>query len=256
MRWIYSRSLIKQRIYNSDGVIEKTDFIDIKQSDKNEFSQVWLDAYAASRNLYFVLLDISLISRKNLDLVYPFLAHIYYVQWSLLENIVRVFLNDGEALLENNLTSFRSVTRFVQSKFREIDEEYGGREKIAPSHFDYEFIYTKLKTNLNDVVTINDETSRVRISILQQKYFFHDDHSDQEFRMDWTLSHMFSPSAYYLLKNAEEKNKKLTDISGSSIEMAKKVKDFKKEKDKEIILDEIIANREKKFRVFHCIQKK
>ena len=37
----------------------------------------------------------------------------------------------------------------------------------------------------------------------------HDDHFDPEFRMDWTLSHMFAPAAKCMLERVIESDKKL-----------------------------------------------
>ncbi len=208
MRWVYSRALIKERLY-VDGKINEFKLRILSPSIEKNISSEWRDAYIASRNMYFILLDVSIISRKNLDLVYPTLAHIYYIQWSLLECLVRIVINNKQLMEYNKLTSFRSVCRFVQEKFTDLDYVFGGREEIAPSHFDYEYVYTKLQIHLNDIITINDETSRVRTSILQQKYFFHDDHSDQEFHMDWTLSHMFSPAAFSLRCEVKQKHSEL-----------------------------------------------
>jgi len=223
MRWIYARSLIEKRLYTSSGGKFKgsgllQDFREKSSSGKCISSSfLWKSAYLASRNLYFILLDIRLISRKNLDLVYPFLSHMYYEQWKLLESIVSCIIKNKVFRDKNNLKSFRSITSFIQNQFLMLDKHCGGRDKIAPSHFDYDFIYLKLIVNLKDAMHINDETSHTRTSILQQKYFFHDDHSDQEFRMDWTLSNMFSPAAFCMLEKVEHAHQELIDRCSSAV---------------------------------------
>jgi len=214
MRWVYARSMMKEKLYKNKKNINIESFDRNGEIEDDELcsGQKLKDAYEVSRNLYFVILDINLISRKNLDLIYPTLTHIYYLQWKLLLGIINSIMEKNDFCKANNLQSYISVLRYVQKKFKVLDKKYGNRVEIAPSHFDYEFIYTKLKININDVVTINDPTSRARVSILQQKYFFHDDHSDQEFRMDWTLAHMFSPIAYYLSEKVEEEHEKLNNF--------------------------------------------
>jgi len=213
MRWVYSRSLIKERLYSKGGSkgfkIKNFPAYSNLNYGVESVGNEWKCAYNVLRNLYFILLDISLISRKNLDLVYPTMTHIYYIQWNLLRDIICAALSDDELVNKYGFKSLRSVSMFVQKQFRELDEKLGGSERIAPSHFDYEYVYTNLKMNLRDVVMINDETGRIRTSILQQKYFFHDDHSDQGFRMDWTLSHLFAPSAYCLSEKLEKKHELL-----------------------------------------------
>ncbi len=219
MRWVYARSLVEKRLYaciDNKCKFRGSDLLQELQKDNSSkkcisLSFLWKSAYLASRNLYFVLLDIRLISRKNLDLVYPFLVHMYYEQWKLLERITSCIIEDKIFCEKNNLDSFHSITSFIQRQFLMLDKCCGGRDKIAPSHFDYDFIYLKLIVNLKDAMHINDETSHTRTSILQQKYFFHDDHSDQEFRMDWTLSNVFSPAAVCMLSKAENAHQKLID---------------------------------------------
>jgi len=69
----------------------------------------------------------------------------------------------------------------VQNIFRTIDSQMYGVDTIAPSHFDYENISIKLKINLQESINIIDQTSGIRTSMLQQKYFVHDNHCDPEF---------------------------------------------------------------------------
>ncbi len=171
--------------------------------------------YQISRNLYFSLQSIRLISRKNLDLVYPNMAQIYFLQWKTLSmmmtiHIVRDYINDNGAC---RISSVRSYALEIQRKLIEIDKHFAPNEQIPPTHFDYEHILMRTKSNLLDAMNINDSSSRVRSSILQQKHYCHDDHSDPEFRLDWTLAHMFSPSAYYLLEDIDDTHEQYTALA-------------------------------------------
>ena len=79
--------------------------------------------------------------------------------------------------------------------------------EIPPSHFDYEYIHLRLCESLDSSVSLVDETSRARTGIFQNKYYCHDDYTDAEFRMDYTLAYMFIPSAVFLrnyVKNTNE----------------------------------------------------
>ncbi|MCF6337910.1 MAG: ATP-binding protein [Gammaproteobacteria bacterium] len=210
MRWVFARSLINN-VVSSKG------------------TPICKDAYRASRNLYYLMLDINLISRKNLDLVFPTLHQVYYSQWKLLRHLIRQRIEtlSAEKELSKALRSdkeykekytpppfcepksFREIAAYIQNKFMKMDDEFCGDERISASHFDYDFIYLKFQTHLQSSFNMLDQTSRTRTSILQQKYFAHDDHSDPEFRMDWTLEMMISPMAGIFQKDAIEKNKKM-----------------------------------------------
>lgn len=212
MRWVFARSLIDNLVKDN----AENWFICDEPKDENRCQE----AYRASRNLYYVLLDISLISRKNLDLVFPTLHQVYFSQWKLLLQLItqRIdFLKENPEARED-VISFRGITAYVQNQFIKMDDEFYGDERIAVSHFDYEYIFLKLQTHLQSSFNMLDQTSRTRTSVLQQKYFAHDDHSDPEFRMDWTLEMMISPMAGLLkekiLKQDEEMKEALDTLLG------------------------------------------
>jgi len=212
MRWVYARKIYKKKFYQalykkSRLTKEGQDFLCRTKTCNFHCCPLWSDAYQISRNLYFTLLDIRLISRKNLDLIFPTISHAYHMQWMLLRDIIEAIvikLEEDNHYLGQPIQSSRDITIFVQNIFQTIDSEIGGIDTIAPSHFDFEYISIKLKTNLQESMNIIDQTSRVRTSILQQKYFAHDDHSDPEFRLDWTLSNIFCPAAELILQNVNQ----------------------------------------------------
>jgi len=213
MRWVYARKLfstdIDKKLYDSSlqdnesrgtlSPLGKEFVAALTTDDSTGNTQEWITAYNIARTLYFVLLDIRLISRKNLDLIFPIMTQVLYVHWRLLTYIIEVILDSSAA--HDEIVSIRDVSVLVQKKFLSMEREHGGGETIAPSHFDVEYITVKIEVQLKEAVSLVDQTSRIRTNILQQKYFAHDDHSDPEFRMDWTLSNMIAPSAKCMLEN-------------------------------------------------------
>ena len=236
MRWIFSRALLRSALGVGKSAFKSSELLQLFPSTDGEINDSWQSAYLVARNLHFSILDIRLISRKNLELIHPSLPHFYYVQWNLLSNIVLAILEQRiseqrraalkqlnitlgqriEALKQQNFTyilppeylheraSLRSISLFIQKQFVAIDSDCGGREKIPPSHFDYETTYTKLCGNLKEAMNFHDNTSRTRTSTLQQKYYCHDDHNDADFRTDWTHAHMFSPASVYLYEEVQQ----------------------------------------------------
>jgi Cdc6-like AAA superfamily ATPase len=154
-------------------------------------------AYEISRYLYFAVHNSRIISRKNIDLIFPRLSQIYYIQWKLLTNLIAVILlkayKDPE--VGNKLNSIRNISFLLQKWFINFDEKLAPQERIPPSYFDYEYIHLRLEESLDSSTNLVDRTSRSHMSIFQHKYFCHDDHSDQEFHMDYTLAYMFTPMA-------------------------------------------------------------
>ncbi len=211
MRWVYSRSLIeeiKQYVDNLSAPgcqrLEENDDFDAL----NELGHIKKQCYMAARNLYYALLDISLISRKNLDLVFPSLWQIYLWQWELIYRIVYFVLKKSEG----NVGSVGDVLDHVRNWFIDLDAEFGGLERLDPSHFDYDFILAQLKGHLRNSFNMPDCTSRTRTNVLQQKYFIHDDHSDPEFRMDWTVEMLLAPLAGHLHSYVEARHEQLMQM--------------------------------------------
>ena len=230
LRWVYARDMCQIYIdskfyyYKNSGA----EYLDVLEKDffkyavltvsgqklfpdvplrKNEIIE---KVYNISRNLYFALQNIRIISRKNLDLVSPTMTQIYFVQWKLLCNLIIALLVKYKYKLEaKNIASFRDITFFIQQQFVAIDAEYAPHERIAPTHFDFENIHLNLVSKLKESKNIVDITSRTRSNILQQKYYNHDDHNDQEFRLDWTLAHMFAPASAIRLEKVTEVEQKI-----------------------------------------------
>jgi len=171
--------------------------------------QTWADLYDISHLLHSVSRDIRLISRNNLDLVFPLMSQVYFLQWKILYAIFSTFfLTNKYEKFEYNV---RNISKHIQDKLLSQFNPKKHDSNTAPSYFDFEHITIKSLYHLNDVINLADSTSRIRTSILQQKYFFHDDHSDAEFHMDWTLTHMFIPKAIGLKKYIEEKMQELNN---------------------------------------------
>ena len=230
IRWIYARDLLNELMHkewvaviasSGRGVDPITYLRDIyfKNPHGNSLSygvgkaylndtyldQVFLSAYKIARNLYFSLQNIQLISRKNTDLLFPYLCQVYYCQWKLLAMLISIcFIKDVKKGGQSAVKSLRSYALEVQRVLMNLDRELALHEAIPPTHFDYEHIFLRAKLNLLDASNINEPSTRVCSSVLQQKHYCHDDHSDPEFRMDWTLAHMFSPSSKYLLDDIED----------------------------------------------------
>jgi hypothetical protein len=156
-------------------------------------------AYLISRYLYIAQESSRIISRKNLDLIFPRLPQIYFAQWKLLLNLILAALigsrGDHAGM---KLRSIRDISLLLQRAFTIIDQKLAPDERIAASHFDYEFIHLRLSESLESSMNIVDITSRTHMGIFQHKYYCHDDHSDPDFLMDYTLAYMFAPRAHYL----------------------------------------------------------
>ncbi len=237
MRWVISRDMLNNLMIdkniisesNKSGAFNPLIYLDLMQKKGSVRLGCWgmsladpdskggdklQEAYQISRNLYFSLQSIRLISRKNLDLVYPNMAQIYFLQWKLLSMLVTIYMVDDYKCGEpNGIFPIRSYALKIQRKLIDADKRFAPNERIPPTHFEYEHILMRAKSNLIDAMNINDPSSRVRSSILQQKHYCHDDHSDPEFRLDWTLAHIFSPSACYLIEHINNTHKKLSELS-------------------------------------------
>ncbi len=215
MRWLYARSIV-------DGVLKDLQAL---RNDNPQGENVDLGrrSYRAFRNIYYSLLDITLISRKNLELVFPSLAHVYYCQWKLLFGILKYFIwhigNGGNEkdifgnerdVFGDKKRHYHGIIEYMVQQFVELDRRLGGVEPIDPTHFDYEFVFGQVVGNLRNSRNMPDSTSRTRAGILQQKYFVHDDHSDPEFRTDWTTEMLFSPVAGYLLGHVSKEHEEVT----------------------------------------------
>ena len=211
MRWIYARDHFYENLENKI-IIFDDNTKEYKPQEKGIVFLTELDnplllpnsvlgeAYEVSRYLYFALQNLRILSRKNLDLIFPTMAHIYHIQWKVLSQLVHAL----QLSEEYKNCSVREIAYKVQRKFIDFDNEFSKNEKIPPTHFDYEYIYLRLRGNYENAINITDPTSRSRTSVLQQKYYCHDDHNDQEFRMDWTLAQMFAPAAYILNNEVED----------------------------------------------------
>ncbi|MBX9636832.1 MAG: hypothetical protein K2Q45_04710, partial [Nitrosomonas sp.] len=169
--------------------------------------EVLKKAYEASRHLHLAQESSRIISRKNLDLIFPRSPQLYLAQWKLLSNFTSTILMNREEISEITkikLNTIREISFFLQKIFLDIEKEMPF-EKIPPSHFDYEHIYMRLIESLDSSISLIDRNSRTHMGIFEYKYFCHDDHNDPEFRMDYTLAYMFTPLAMYW-KNEVKKN--------------------------------------------------
>ena len=88
----------------------------------------------------------------------------------------------------------------------------GSGERIPPTHFDYESIYLKLCESLDRAASLTDPTNRARTGIFQNKYYCHDDYSDADFAMDYTLAYMNTPSAVFLREKVEKDHNQLKKL--------------------------------------------
>jgi len=228
VRWIRARELshkhIYKKLFKKDGKeicafsildnyknnMQNVELLDdcIMAKPEQEYNDILKNAYSISRDLYFALRSIRFTSRKNIDLVFPSMTQIYYIQWKLLSNLLIAILVKDK-LGDNKITSIRDLSFLLQKALVNIDEKEAPHERIPASHFDYEYIFMFLNTSLKDSINLVDKTSRTRTNILQNKYYCHDDHSDPEFRMDYTLAYMFIPSAQYLSKHVNNIHEKL-----------------------------------------------
>lgn len=173
-------------------------------------------AYLISRYLYIAQESSRIISRKNLDLIFPRLPQLYFAQWKLLLNLIlAALISSREDHAGMKLRTIRDFSLLLQRAFTIIDQKLAPDERIAASHFDYEFIYLRLSESLESSMNIVDITSRTHTGIFQHKYYCHDDHSDPDFLMDYTLAYMFAPRAHYLhdeVVNIHQGLLKLTEI--------------------------------------------
>ncbi len=173
------------------------------------------DAYDISKNLYAAIQSIRIISRKNLDMVFPTMSQIYYAQWKLLLTLATTIITASKSTKGKKNTeakSIRDASLQIQKKLIDMDKYFSPHERIPSSHFDYEHIYLCLISSLAEARTLNDPTGRARSSILQQKYYVHDDFSDSEFRMDWTLSHMLLSSAEDIKERVSKAHASLSSL--------------------------------------------
>lgn len=176
-------------------------------------------AYMIARYLYFAHEFSRKISRKNLDLIFPRLPQLYFAQWKLLLNLISLMLVGNREITKKTseqLASVRDFSLMLQRAFISLDQELVPEETVAPSHFDYEFIYLRLCESLETSISLVDRTSRAHKNIFQHKYFCHDDHSDPDFRMDYTLAYMFTPRARYLKREIEGTHSLLIKCTTSS----------------------------------------
>ena len=173
-------------------------------------------AYLLSKYLYLAQESSRSISRKNLDLIFPRLPQIYFAQWKLLLNLILAIQVGFRQNEEDSGSSIRKLALLLQRVFTEIDSEFSPEERIAPSHFDYEFIYLRLSESLESSTNIVDRTSRTHMGIFQNKFYCHDDHSDPDFKMDYTLAYMFASRAHYLRKEVIDTHQELMKTFSAS----------------------------------------
>lgn len=228
MRWTQARNLCrkyvdKKLMINDSLTIDGESLINyiLCNNDKieaqNKKSRMVLEKTCeASRHLYLAQESSRIISRKNLDLIFPRSPQIYLAQWKLLSNFIRAIL---VARCENKipnanvpLNSIRDISFLLQKVLLDIDIKLAPSEKIPPSHFDYEHIYIRLMESLESSISLIDRNSRTHMGIFEYKYFCHDDHNDPEFRMDYTLAYMFTPIAMYWLNEVKEAHDKLLEL--------------------------------------------
>ena len=184
-------------------------------NNNNTLPDSLIHSYAASRNLYFALSSIRIISRRNMDLIFPRLSQIYFTQWKILANLISVLLidkKDSSNYLPTGINSVRDASFFVQRTLLAVDKAHAEYEGIPPTHLDYEYIYLRLCESLDSAASLVDNTSRARMGIFQNKYYCHDDYTDPGFRMDYTLAYIFTPHAVSLRQYVEDAHKALEDI--------------------------------------------
>jgi hypothetical protein len=175
-------------------------------------------AYLISRYLYFAQESSRIISRKDLDLIFPRLPQLYFAQWKLLLNLLLTLLvKSSESTLPCGPSSLRDFSLLLQKALVAMDKETAPDERIAPSHFDYEFVYLRLTESLESSISLIDRTSRTHKGVFQHKYFCHDDHSDPDFSTDYTLAYMFVPRAWNLHKEIKKTHKLLHDLTSNGL---------------------------------------
>lgn len=198
-----------------------------------EWPPVLESAYLVCENLYFALTSIRIISRRNIDLVFPRMSQIYFAQWKLLTCLSAAILLYKDQIPNpsgNKLDSIRDISFLLQRMFVKLNKEkYDLRkhenktgfgiqridERIPPTHFDYEYTHLRLSESLDSAISLTDQTSRARTGIFHNKYYCHDDYNDAEFSMDYTLAYMFTPSARLLRKHVDETHEQFSRCARS-----------------------------------------
>lgn len=188
----------------------------MRKREDVEFPEIVKQAYAISRTLYFALNSSRIISRKNIDLIFPRPSQIYHIQWKLLTNLMSVIIlahkKSKSRMMAKHLTSVRKLSFFLQERMVSVDEKMAPHERIPPSFFDYEYIYLRLEESLESSINLADRTSRSHMSIFQHKYFCHDDHNDQEFHMDYTIAYMFTPMDLFFKNHIINTDKNIREV--------------------------------------------
>ncbi len=214
MRWTYARNLcrkyVDKKLVNNTGQLsdDGKDIVNYlinydkrRKSSNTSTPEILNKVCEVSRHLYLAQESSRIISRKNLDLIFPRTPQLYLAQWKLLSNLISAIVagkKEGKISGANvPLNSIRDISFLIQKVLLDLDEELAPSEKIPPSHFDYEHIYIRLIESLESSISLIDRNSRTHMGIFEYKYFCHDDHNDPEFRMDYTLAYMFSPIAIY-----------------------------------------------------------
>ena len=237
MRWLQARDLSRRHIegqlldpgfqLTENGKLFKEYCISFDSSNSNNSDPgnrppVLMHAYRICESLYFALLSTRIISRKNMDLIFPRMSQIYYVQWKVLYNLASALAADINAIdstgAKNGTSTSRDIFFILQRLLVGINSESSSLERIPPTHFDYEYIYLRLIESLDSAASLADETSRARTGIFQNKYYCHDDYNDADFNFDYTLAYMFTPSAVFLRDSAEKKHKELIDAIVNGLE--------------------------------------
>ena len=183
--------------------------------------EIFKKVYEISRLLYFSVHQSRIISRKNIDLIFPRLSQIYHIQWKLLTNLIAAILvriNTKDSLnTTREFYSIRNISFALQRKLISLDKKLAPHDRIPPSYFDYEYIYLRLGESLESSANLVDRTSRSHMSIFQHKYFCHDDHNDQEFHMDYTLAYMFTPMALYFRDQIKETHENFKQVISETV---------------------------------------
>lgn len=198
-----------------------------------DWPEVLKDAYLVCKNLYFALTSIRIISRRNMDLIFPRMSQIYFAQWKLLTQLSSAILISREKITNpsgEKLDSIRDISFLLQRMFVRLNKgKYAPREhenkndfgiqrtdeRIPPSHFDYEYTHLRLSESLDSAISLVDQTSRARTGIFHNKYYCHDDYNDAEFSMDYTLAYMFTPSARLLREHVDETHEQFSRCATS-----------------------------------------
>jgi len=179
--------------------------------------KIIVNACKVSRRLYLAQESSRIISRKNLDLIFPRVPQLYLAQWKLLTNLIPLISLRYLEITAKHPNSVRDISYLLQRILYTADQRLAPYEKIPPSHFDYEHIFTRLIESLESSISLMDRNSRTRMGIFEHKYFCHDDHSDPEFRLEYTLAYMYAPIAKFLHTQVKETNRKFEDCFPTAI---------------------------------------